>query len=390
MPARVGGKKNKGENASKYCSDDCGTRYFSEIIGKGRSPAGIAAIKRSTRKKSGSGADMLGLGDEIVGSKGGVVTSGELKALVTSVPDINEFKRLGDGVLSPPATPSPANTKNGMTNGDSEVTESVLTSTEAERMAEIAKRKIAMRERHGLLKDRIKFITMAKQAALRLAQEKEMKPKEMCGYDSRISWTEERFAQWRASRIGSEALKTGTLEVESANGTDADGDNDMESALDDEDEAPTEACTKRKCARHYDWSKLALDDTRFEMNENSESMRSLEREEKEIRERAGLRARELKAGGLGGSVEIHDPSETIVNGTDADMPGDEMAVDALPPAEAPLASGNGKVIVEQEAASTRNGANDQVAAEIDGGIEANATPVEQANGQSVDMMETTA
>ena len=71
-----------------------------------------------------------------------------------------------------------------------------------------------------------------------------------------------------------------------------------------DDEPDFEICDRKKCARHLEWSKLAMDDVRFEISDNSDHMRALDKEEKEIKERAALRA---KAGALNGegSVEVH-------------------------------------------------------------------------------------
>ena len=222
MPARVGGKKNKGEPASKYCSDECGLQYMREQVAKTRGSED-AGSKGRARKKSV--ADTVKGFDEDLGSRGGALTTGELKALVNATSGIDDFKRLGDGVLSPPATPSPKTTK---IVPNAERQEVVLNDGERERIAQIGESKNATRARHGLLKDRTKFITMLKQEATRIAVEKDMKPKEMCGYDSRIAWSEDKFNQWRSSRIGSEALRKATLDSK----TDADGDDHMQGNTD--------------------------------------------------------------------------------------------------------------------------------------------------------------
>lgn len=304
MPARVG--KKKGEEPSKYCSEDCGILFFKGLMEKTRGAEPNSTSKMTSTRKSVSGS-ANGNAEDDLGPRGGVLSIGEVKALVTAVPDIDAFKRLGEGVLSPPATPSPTALK---TESKETNTDATLNDAERERLAAIAKGKDEARARNALLKDKTKFITMMKNAATRIATEQKMKPKEMCGYDSRADWSEEQFDAWRQSKTGADALAAGTLDRETATTS---GDVAMTDGTTDGEDVEA-VCTKRKCTRHYDWSKLALDDARFELGENSERMRRLDREEKEVRERAGLRARELKAGGTGGIVIMHDTGVPAAEG----------------------------------------------------------------------------
>ena len=56
-------------------------------------------------------------------------------------------------------------------------------------------------------------------------------------------------------------------------------------------------------------------------------MRQLDRDEKDVRERAGLRARELTTGDVGGSVELHDPSATNHEARDVEMSDIQQAAE---------------------------------------------------------------
>jgi len=302
MPARTVVKK--GQELSKYCSDECGVLFMQEEVGKTR---GADAGAQRRRKKSGASADVEKLLDEM-GPRGGVISGGELKALVGAVSNYQAFKKLGEGVLSPPDTP----TKDGsVTYRD----DTVLTEAESERVQAITKLKDESRERHALLKDRTKFIGLLKDVANKIALEKSIKPKEMCGYNSRITWSEEEFANWRSSESGHKALSSGRLDSDDASVLRAETEDDQGEPV----------CTKKRCVRHYEWAKLALDDARNELTVNSDRMRDIEKEEREILERAELRAREVKAGNVGGSVEIHAPT---VNGSGHGV-AVEMEIDAL-------------------------------------------------------------
>lgn len=323
LPARVG--KNKTGSGSKYCSDECGVAFFRQMTANSRSRE-HSAKNRSTRNKNNHvPSDPQESQDSI--ARGGVLAPSEIRALLDSSQTLEDFKKLGDGVLSPPATPD------GRSNGSATAgSHGDFTEAETQSLSEITSKKDASRTRHQLLKDRLKFINMAKQAASRACAEKEVKPKDYCGFDPRLEWSEEQFAVWRASAIGKQAFELETLAVEE------DGDTRMaeEGEEDDEDVfKPTQLCDKKKCARHLEWSKLATDDVRFEMGDNGDRMRGLDREEREIRERAAMRAR--AGGGLQGegSVEVHDLGG--VDGEEQDDQDAAAAAAAMPLAPPPPA-----------------------------------------------------
>lgn len=300
--ARVGkaGKGGKEGGGSKYCSEECGVLYFRDMVAKTRGKEEMGKNRHSRRKNSiASPVQSRDRDpDDDLGARGGLLASGELKALVNTSMSADEFKKLGDGVLSPPATPDSKASPTASKDSKYDFTE-----PEAQALSDIHKQKNEARRKHALLKDRMKFVTMVKHTASRTATEKELKPKEYCGYDSRIEWTEAQFSVWRNSKAGRQAFDLDTLATEktaaASGAADEDGDTDMEECVDD-----FEICDRKKCARHLEWGKLAVDDLRFEMTDNSDHMRSLDREEKEIRERAALRS---KAGRLEGEgrVEVH-------------------------------------------------------------------------------------
>ena len=302
VAARVNKTKN-GKDGSKFCSEECGVLHFRAELERTRGREEMAKYRNSRRKSSMVGNQRPSLEDDL-GARGGIISAGELKSLVNTSKSAQDFKRLGEGVLSPPSTPdlkSPDIAKQGLL---VEFTES-----ETKALEDIARQKDDARRKHQLLKDRQKFINMAKQAASRAATEKELKPKEYCGYDSRIEWTESQFGLWRKSKIGVQAFELETLatDVSTASKTE---DIDM---ADLEDEAllnDFEICDRKKCARHLEWSKLAIDDVRFEMGDNSNRMRALEDEEKAVKQRAALRG---KRGALTGEGRVEVASGLGIN-----------------------------------------------------------------------------
>lgn len=279
-PAKMDGKP------SKYCSENCGMAYFREMVARTRDKEDTAA-SRSARRKVGADAGQMD-GTDDLGARGGVLAAGEVKALVNISKTAEEFRRLGDGVLSPPATPD------GSENDDKNRIE--YTGIETQSLERIHSEKEEARRRHGLLKDRMKFVTLVKQSASRVATEKELKPKDYCGYDPRLEWTEDRFQAWRHSKSGKRAFEQETLAPSGG-----------EDERTEEDEASPDICDRKKCARHLEWAKLAVDDLRFEMSDNGDHMRALDREETEINERATLRSKSKASGTLNGdgTVEVH-------------------------------------------------------------------------------------
>ncbi|KAK5693187.1 COMPASS (complex proteins associated with Set1p) component [Elasticomyces elasticus] len=294
------------------------------------------------KNKGGEGGSGVGVGQEedLVGARGGVLAAGEVKALLNVSKTAEDFKKLGEGVLSPPATPDG---KDGLPSssvgGEGGV---VFSEQDSAALAEVSKQKDAARKRHLVLKDRMKFVTMVKQAAGRMASEKELKPKEFCGYDPRLEWTEEQFAVWRDSAAGRQAFELETLAVENSgrkddemtNGEGHGGDEDVGGVY-----AMLDVCGRKKCARHLEWAKLAVDDLRFEMGDNGDRMRGLDREESGIREGAAMRSKGGMGGAGEGSVEVHGLGITLANGEgkgDVEMGGveEEKVVDgAVAPVE---------------------------------------------------------
>ncbi|KAI7368088.1 hypothetical protein KC354_g2913 [Hortaea werneckii] len=334
MPARIAGRGAKGgekSGGSKYCSEECGVLYFREMVARTRGKEEQGRNRNSRRKGSVLSAQQQAFQEEEedVGAKGGILAAGEIKALITSAKNVEDFRKLGGGVLSPPATPDKKEDKSNNIKDEANAAPA-FTDTEATALETIHRQKDEARRRHGLLKDRMKFVTLVKQAAARTASERELKPKEYCGYDPRLEWTEAQFAQWRASAPGKQALELETLDVadSSTDGVE-NGDVSMSNTHDPSNSNPDSTttdqytdtsllapasviCDRKKCARHLEWGKLVVDDLRFEMGDNSDRMRGLAKAEREVRERAALRAK--GAGGIGeGVVVVHEMPESAVS-----------------------------------------------------------------------------
>ncbi|KAK3621989.1 COMPASS (complex proteins associated with Set1p) component [Elasticomyces elasticus] len=324
LPAKVG--KNKGgEGGSKYCSEECGVLFFREMVSRTRGREEVVKSRGGRRRGAGSVGGVVGVGQEedLVGARGGVLAAGEVKALLNVSKTAEDFKKLGEGVLSPPATPDGKDGHPSSSAGEGGV---VFSEQDSAALAEVSRQKDAARKRHLVLKDRMKFVTMVKQAAGRMASERELKPKEFCGYDPRLEWTEEQFALWRESAAGRQAFELETLAVENSGNVNGDMEG-VEGGLGEDVGgvyAMLDVCGRKKCARHLEWAKLAVDDLRFEMGDNGDRMRGLDREESEIREGAAMRGKGGMGGAGEGSVEVHGLGITLANGEgkgDVEMTG---------------------------------------------------------------------
>ena len=292
-PAQLG----KGK-VSKYCSDDCGVGFFQDQLQRTAGAQKPSTNKRPKKKgsKDGDDYDNQHTDDEEPTPLGGVLRAKDLKSLVQVSKDIESFKRLGSGVLSPPQTASPTRvTFNGLSNGASSLNpDQDLSLTSAERMHldALYTEKSHLKEHLEVLKDREKFVSMAREQATRYAEKEKIKVKEFCGYDSRLSWSDGEFLSWRKSRAGRAAFKFGTLSpsvdqiasVESEiNGSDGDL---HRNGIDDSE---PKVCIKKRCPKHPQWQKLKLQDARFEELEVVEAIRECEKEERSVRERAQRR-----------------------------------------------------------------------------------------------------
>jgi COMPASS component SPP1 len=192
----------------------------------------------------------------------------------------------------------------------------------AAELAKISSAKEEARFRHTLLKVRVKFVGTVKSAVPSHAAAQDIKVKEFCGYDRRLEWSEQEFWSWWEQQEGNNTKPNHgdtTLPNGQASATaltlspPADAEN--------EDEDSPLICPRKRCLRHTDWPKLALDALRAEISENSDRMRGLEGEERKAREQALLRS----VGGRKGKgwVERHEEDPiarlTATEGVDGDV-----------------------------------------------------------------------
>jgi COMPASS component SPP1 len=239
-------------------------------------------------------------GDDQAYLRGGILRARELKALTSGVKDLEEFKKLGEGVLSPPRTISPDDrdpTHDTESNGSTKAggANVVYTTEESSQLQEIHAKKSALKRKREALDDREKLLSLVK-ARMKTVLEvlKKDGVKDICGFDARLSWSDEEFDNWRASVEGQRALGKGGIlgaptAAETGKSLDGDGDEKMVNGFDHEEEVGKGVCQKKRCERHKAWMKLQLTEINFEREECRMEMVRLDRGEKGVGERAMLR-----------------------------------------------------------------------------------------------------
>lgn len=337
-PARVAGPK-----PSKYCSDEHGVEYMKKHAIKQESEAQArgANSKRKKRRRdnytdnfgNGEVEDMMEPDDDRSHLRGGVLRSRELKALADGVQEISEFRKLGDGVLSPPRTASPD------ANGNTASTKVTISYSPEEltQLKEITAKEDALKRRKSMLDHRDRFLNLVRARAKRLLEHLRKKEtvKDICGFDARLSWSDEEFQAWCASPEGILSLESGSLSapltvsaakanspfepgepippLDSEPGNDAAHERaegvDQGSAEDEGEELSRGVCQKRRCERHKTWWKLQQQDVAFERDEVRQALDRLEAEEKGVRKRALIR-------GLEGDDRIDNDDDDNQHGRD--------------------------------------------------------------------------
>ncbi|KAG8534027.1 uncharacterized protein KY384_000870 [Bacidia gigantensis] len=353
-PART---DEKGKNLSKYCSDEHGEDFMRRLVeGKGSEPA--PTIERATRRKSQHQQLTPDKGPEAYEDpRGGVLKPADLKAITDYTKDVTSFHALGEAsVPSPPRTASP-----NLLNGNSTPTLSkpdppshthtkiTYTPSEQSTLSALAQKKSHLLSRREMLTDRDKFVALVSarhKTILAKLKETDKSLKDICGYDSRLTWSDHEFDAWRTSADGVQALESGVLgepprgklhampngtAVVKVNGVlpppvltngttpkaegDGDGDEEMPDAEDGKhsttnaeieegvEEIGKGVCKKKRCERHRAWNKNQMNDNLFEKNQVRVALKKVEGEEKGVRDCAVLRGLEDDVGAAAGGRE---------------------------------------------------------------------------------------
>lgn len=253
-----------------------------------------------------------------IGSRGGILTPGELKAAITGVSSVDEFRRLGERIISPPeedekeeestnikseteTQPRKPVKKDKKLGLDVDAKGLTYTADEAAKLDKLRKRRDELLHRQEMLQVRDTFVGLVRQRSRNILERlKQTDPKggwkDICGFDSRVAWSDEEFDEWRLSAAGKMSLKDNTLDAAAPsqiNGsTDADGDTVMNGHGGNENDIETLSrgvCIKKRCERHKQWVRVQQEDIFFEQNTAQQDLKKCEEEAQTVVERAVLR-----------------------------------------------------------------------------------------------------
>lgn len=262
--------------------------------------------RHTSHLKRGSGRKVV----QDLGSMGGVLTAGDLKAAIMGVSSVQEFRNLGNRIMSPPPTllkeESPKNEVKSETTPpfgenpglDIPADGVEYSFHESEKLEKLRNARDALLHRKNMLAARSTFVEHVRQRAKGIVgklKQKEPKGgwKDICGFDTRLAWSDEEFDEWRLSDAGAKALTEGTLEAMAASyptSSDADGDTAMNGQDEDEMAFLTRGiCVKKRCEQHKQWVKVQQQNNSFEEKTTEQDLVKNEQDARAVAERAVLR-----------------------------------------------------------------------------------------------------
>ena len=156
-------------------------------------------------------------------------------------------------------------------------------------LEEIAKRRANIEARKEMLNDRatlVQLVELRRKNVLTKLKEKEKSLKDICGYDARLSWSDDELNVWRASKEGQEQLYNGILMADPKL---SDGQRNDEG---EDAEFGPGVCKKKRCERHRTWYKIQQQDVAMEKEDVRQNLRKLDEEEKGVKDRAMIRSLE--------------------------------------------------------------------------------------------------
>ena len=356
--------------SSKYCSDEHGRRFMRRKIAPGdrsNSEDDDKYPPKRKKKKTNrnsipsqpsqpkfapnvdgnneeegtcdiSGGDGHDSGYDQSHLRGGLLRPSELKALAYSVSSISDFRRLGSPLF---ANGDPVDNTTKEISASNTLPQKIppipYTPAEKAELEVLSTKRAALKRNRALLDSKEKFLSVVKartKVVLEDLKAKDKSLKDICGYDSRLSWQDEQFDAWKNSAEGIATLNSGAsgslkstedndVEIDDANvenGRKSPSNLTMESGPKFDEVQMGYMCVKKRCERHRQWYKVAVQDIAFEKDKCRVEMRGVAREEKAILE--GAQVRWLENGGV---VEPDDLVEKTVEVN----PENEEAMDGI-------------------------------------------------------------
>ncbi len=334
---------------SKYCSKECGRMFFVELIRRGDPyidtikhdqfvvdggrPKKMRKKRRRNEKngkeKAAKAIPMVnGHVGELVNSdsrlatpapsddgkdeyetdtsadedqlrnRGGALRAGEVKAIINECITIEQWRDLGRKPATPPKEP------------DEKEISAEFDQFETRKLNEVAKEKADLEKRSTVLDAREKMLDFIKARSGGITEgikregpkdKKGSSKRDPCGFDPRLAWTEDSFLEWYDNRDGKASLESARIGPPE----DIDDDKKMTNGVveaDDSDDCSEEkempkkggVCVRNRCPRHRNWAKGTLAEIRFEQDLVRRALRRCESEERELRERAVVKAWERR------------------------------------------------------------------------------------------------
>lgn len=302
-PARI-----SKQRVSKYCSDEHGREFMRQMTNHLRASHVVSpptqtvldrvremSRNRDSRSIDGDGESVMETNDEDeehdhesrqlpeeLGSRGGILTISDLKAVIMGVSSSAEFRRLGDRLITPPPSTSPPakkienkakkeedeevakesvrKKKSGKEKDNKEKQANVsqevehldqeelfnqqimgldvhppgvnYSAAEEAKLQYLREQRDEYRHQRKMISQRNQFLGLVRaraKAVLDRLKAKEPKGgwKDICGWDARMAWNEEELDDWRRNtETGRKAFEESTLEAEpienlTGNGIDA-------------------------------------------------------------------------------------------------------------------------------------------------------------------------
>lgn len=290
QPARV-----ESRPPSKYCCDQHGMDYMRQ------------AMTRGSRQPSSNAEEQSSSKHENIASRGGVLNLGELKTVVSKVESAEQFRKLGASPLSVQqeevqarlsdamAAPGPSQDGPQFKDPDfeSEADKVAFSPDERQRLNYLRKEKVRLDNRKEMLQAREKFLVIARQRVKHAFERLKshgsvggLQLKDICGFDNRLSLSDEEFDEWRKSEKGT-ALLADTPDKDSG----GEASTQLKNAVDAEtiEELTQSLCLKKRCERHKQWSKVMQQDLLFEQSLLKEQSGKCHQDAEELVRKAVLR-----------------------------------------------------------------------------------------------------
>ncbi|KAK2743669.1 hypothetical protein FQN57_004778 [Myotisia sp. PD_48] len=286
-PARV-----KSKVPSKYCSDDHGHMFMA------------AKVQTAPPNTKSAGEENDPTNNPSPGI-GGSLTSSELKSAVSHIGSAAEFRGLGDtpfssnqielqsrltkAMASPiRLQPDDAEFKDPFFEAEADKVE--FFPEERSRLQELRTQKAELDNRYEMLQDRNKFLGVVRQRGKIVFERLQsngslagLQWKDVCGFDNRVSLSDEQFDEWRKTEEGKESLSTGNdiaqCETSLRQAVETEAIEVLEQGL----------CVRKRCERHKQWMKVMQVDILYEQSLLKDQQSRAFQDAEEIIKKAVLR-----------------------------------------------------------------------------------------------------